>query len=178
MAKKGYEHATITAIAKQAGLASGLIHYHFADKQEILVVLVERLASGLESRVASRLRTAGPSARSRLHALVEAHVGLGDDADPNAVAAWVVVAAEAIRQKEVRALYTKALASTLARLESLVRDALAEEGRSTRSAKHLAAALLAAVEGAFLVHVSAPGVLPPGYAAPALRALVDGVLDA
>src|SRR6185295_6476903 len=99
MAKRGYEHATIAAIAKQAGLASGLIHYHFADKQEILVVLVERLVAGLETRVALRLRTAGPSARSRLHALVDAHVGLGEDADANAVAAWVVVAAEAIRQK-------------------------------------------------------------------------------
>ena len=46
MAREGYGHATVQAIAAEAGLAPGLIHYHFADKREILVELVETLRRG------------------------------------------------------------------------------------------------------------------------------------
>lgn len=176
MARDGYERATVAAIAKRAGLASGLVHYHFRDKDEILVALVERIVAGLEGRVAARLARAGEGARARLHALVDAHVGLGDDADPNAVAMWAAVAAEAMRNPEVRALYKEAMASTLTRIERLLRAAMREVERPTRDAKPIAAAILSAIEGAYLVHVSAPGVLPRGYAAPALHALVDGLL--
>lgn len=178
MAKDGYERATIAAIAKRAGLAPGLVHYHFTDKDEILVALVQRIVAGLEARVEARLTTSAPGARAHLHALVDAHVGLGDDADPNAVATWAAVAAEAMRRAEVRALYKKAIAATLERIERLLRTALRDAGKSTRDSKAIAAALLSAIEGAYLVHVSAPGVLPRGYAAPALHALVDGILDA
>lgn len=176
MAREGYERATIAAIAKRAGLAPGLVHYHFEDKGEILVALVERIVSGLEARVTARLAAAAPGARAHLHALVDAHVALGDDADPNAVAMWAAVAAEAMRRPEVRALYKNAISATLARLERLVRAAMREAGKPTRDAKAIAAAISSAIEGAYLVHVSAPGVLPRGYAAPALHALVDGIL--
>ena len=108
--------------------------------------------------------------------LPDAHVALGDDADPNAVAMWAAVAAEAMRRPEVRALYKNAISATLARLERLVRAAMREAGKPTRDAKAIAAAISSAIEGAYLVHVSAPGVLPRGYAAPALHALVDGIL--
>jgi TetR/AcrR family transcriptional repressor of bet genes len=175
MAKEGYARATITAIARQARLAPGLIHYHFKDKDEILVELVATLADRLERRVERRLADAG-TPRARLHALVDAHVGLGDDAEPEAVAAWSVVAAEAMRRDEVRVLYARAIESTLARLEHLLSAALRAERKSARDAKRLAAALVAAIEGAYLLHASAPGVLPAGYAGPALHALVDGLL--
>lgn len=176
MAGVGYEHATIAAIAKRAGLAPGLVHYHFTDKEEILVALVETLARRLEARIDAKLGACEPNARARLHALLDAHLGLGADADPNAVAAWTVVATEATRRPEVRALYRKAIVRTLARVEELLRAALRDAGKSTRTAGEIAAALVAAMQGAYLVHASAPGVLRRGYAAPALRALVDGVL--
>src|SRR5690349_17707233 len=104
MSREGYANATIAAIAKEAGLAPGLIHYHFEDKPSILVALVAKLAALLDARTA-RLAAVAGTPRARLHALVEAHVGLGDDADPSAVAAWVVIAAEAVSRPEVRALY-------------------------------------------------------------------------
>jgi TetR/AcrR family transcriptional repressor of bet genes len=176
MARQGYAQATIAAVAKEASLAPGLIHYHFEDKQAILVALVGELAGRLETRTAARLAGASDAPRARLHALVDAHVGLGDDADPSAVAAWVIVAAEAVRQPEVRALYAKAISSTQRRMELLLRAALRADGRSTRRSKELAAAITSAIEGAFLVHAAAPGVLPSGYAAPALHVLIDALI--
>ncbi len=178
MAERGYEHATIAAVARQASLAPGLIHYHFSNKHEILVALVERLIESLEARVRAKLAAVGVSPRERLHAVIDAHVALGDDADPRSVAAWVMVGAEAVRQRDVRALYTSAIRAALARLKALVLAALRSERRLTRHASRIAAALASGIEGAYLLSAAAPGTLPVGYAAPTLRRMVDGLLDA
>jgi TetR/AcrR family transcriptional regulator, transcriptional repressor of bet genes len=177
MAKTGYENATIAAIAREAGLTSGLLHYHFENKQAILVALVERLVAGLEERVRSRSEAAGDDPRRRLHALIDAHVALDGDSDPRAVAAWVVVAAEAVRQADVRRLYGRQIKTTLERLTSLIAVCLKAEKRETRGAATIAAATLSAIEGAYMLSASAPGILPKGYAAPSLRKMVDGLLD-
>jgi TetR/AcrR family transcriptional repressor of bet genes len=171
MAKHGYDGATTLLIAKAARLSPGLIHYHYGDKQEILVALVERLGARLDLRIDAHLARAGKTPHARLRALVDAHLALGDDADPNAVAAWVVVAGEAMRQKEVRAVYSRAIEKTLRRIEALVHAA------GAREAKKISAAILAAIEGAYMLSVSTqPGILPRGYAAPALHAFIDGVI--
>ncbi|HEY3497153.1 MAG TPA: helix-turn-helix domain-containing protein, partial [Polyangiaceae bacterium] len=47
MAREGYEGASIQAIGRAAGLAPGLVHYHFDTKQEILVELIETLTRRL-----------------------------------------------------------------------------------------------------------------------------------
>src|SRR5215207_4597951 len=86
MARQGYAQATVAAIGKAAGLTPGLLHYHFETKQDILVALVEQLTGALALRVARRLEAAGEGPRARLHAFLDAYVGLGEDADPRAVA--------------------------------------------------------------------------------------------
>lgn len=178
MAREGFERATIALVAKEAGLSPGLVHYHFENKHEILLALVQRLLAQLEARVEARLAAAGDDPRARLHAFVDAHLGLGDDADPRAVAAWVVIGAESVRERAVRALYSARIEAALEQLRALVAACLRAEGRGARNARPLAAAILSAIEGAYLVSAGAPGVLPEGYAAPTLRRMIDGLLAA
>ncbi|MBK6695089.1 MAG: TetR family transcriptional regulator C-terminal domain-containing protein [Myxococcales bacterium] len=177
MSREGYERATILKAARAAGLSPGLVHYHFADKEAVLVALVEQLAAGLSSRVAARLAAAGDHPRRRVHAIVDALVAKDDDADPRAVAAWVVVGAEAVREPAVRAPYAAALAALFAQLETEIASLLRSEGKSPRRAKGIAAALLVAFEGAFQVSATAPGLLPDGFAAKALRRVVDALVE-
>jgi len=177
VSKEGYARATIAAVAREAGLTAGLLHYHFASKQEILVALVERLVARLEERFQTRLAEAGDEPRARLFAWVDAHVALGADADPRAVAAWVVIGAEAVREPEVRDLYTAALVASRDRLRTLVAACLRAAGRSTRSSDRIAAALLSAIEGAYRVNAAAPGVLADGWAAPTLRRMIDAWIE-
>lgn len=177
MAREGYERATIAAIAREAGLTSGLLHYHFAHKQEILVALVERLVARRDARFASRLEAASVSARARLHAFIDAHVELGSDADPRAVGAWVVVGAEAMRQAEVQALYEAALDASMTRLRTLVGACLRELGAPSREASPIAATIVSAIEGAYRISVGAPAVLPKGFASKALRRMADGLIE-
>lgn len=173
MAERGYEGASVAAIAKAAGLAPGLVHYHFKDKQEILLTLAEQLAARVHERVASRLaRVKGGDARAKVDAFLDAFLATGADADPAAVASWVTISAEAIRQPEVRAIYEKVVRTDIAQLEELV---AAVTGK--RRAPAVAAGLFAAIQGYFVLAASVPGLVPPGSAASTVKRMAAGVLD-
>ncbi|WAM24421.1 MULTISPECIES: TetR family transcriptional regulator [Myxococcus] len=173
MSERGYERASVGEIAKAAGLSPGLVHYHFSGKQEILLSLVEQLAAQARQRVATRLeRVKGPDARARVDAFVEAFLATGDDAAPAAVASWVTISAEAIRQPEVRAIYEQVVRADLEHLTSLV---AAVVGR--RKAPALAAGLFAAVQGYFVLAASVPGLVPAGSAASTVKRMAAGLMD-
>src|SRR3712207_4627544 len=120
MAERGYERASIAEIAKAAGLSPGLVHYHFTEKQEILLTLVEQLAGRVRERVKARLGRVKGGARAQVDAFLDAYLATGEDAEPSSVAAWVTISAEAVRQPEVRAAYEKVVRADLEHLEDLV----------------------------------------------------------
>ncbi|QDQ27913.1 TetR/AcrR family transcriptional regulator [Chitinimonas arctica] len=166
MATQGYEKATIQAIAKAAGLAPGLLHYHFKSKQEILVSLVTTLADFGQRRFEQIVGSADDPMQ-RLSAYLEARLELGEGAAPEVVAAWVMIGAEAVRQAEVREVYQRAIANELDLLADLLAACMQRQQRATGSARELAAGLLALMEGAFLLASAAGAVMPVGYASQA-----------
>ena len=168
MAERGYERASIAEIARAAGLSPGLVHYHFTQKQDVLLALVEQLAARARERVKARLtRAVGP--RAQVDAFLEALLSVGDGAEPEAVAAWVTISAEAVRQPEVRAAYEQVVRADLALLEELVGASLGpERGRA------VAAGLFAAIQGYFVLSATAPGLVPPGSAASTVKRMAAG----
>ncbi len=178
MAARGYGGATIAEIAREAGLPPGIVHYHFESKKEILVAVLERLSGVLRERYRRRAARAGRSeTRGRVFAWIDAHVALGADANTKAMACWVAIGAEALRDPEVRAEFEKVLAEDRRTLEALLREALTAERRSSRAARAIATSLVAAVQGAFQLGCAAPGAIAPGSMAPLLRRMADGLLD-
>jgi TetR/AcrR family transcriptional repressor of bet genes len=169
IARLGYEKATTQAIAREAGLAPGLIHYHFENKQAILVALVQAMAQAARSRFDAVLGEA-TRPQARLDAYLQARLGLGDGAAPGIVAAWVMIGAEAVRQPQVRAVYQGMIADELALLTTLLADCLAARGRALAGAPAIAAGLLAMIEGAFQLSSAAADAMPRGYAADAATA--------
>jgi TetR/AcrR family transcriptional repressor of bet genes len=166
IARHGYERATIQAIAAQAGLAPGLIHYHFRNKQAILVSLIAALADAANARYAAVLGDQVEPA-ARLRAYLHARLGLGDGAAPQVVAAWVMIGAEAVRQPEVRAVYQPMIVAELALLTTLLSDCLRAANRDTAVAAPLAAGLTAMIAGAFQLSSATTDIMPRGYAAEA-----------
>ena len=112
IAEHGYAKATIQLIAQKAGLTPGLLHYHFKTKAEILVELVKTLA-GLSSQRYAAFAESAETAEERLIAYIDARLSRGEGANPTAVAAWVMIGAEAVRLPEVREIYQQAIGCLL-----------------------------------------------------------------
>lgn len=173
MAKQGYEKASIQAIAKEAGLASGLIHYHFKTKQEILLSAVNWIVASAEERLV-KLQEEKLTAWEQLVAFVNARLATGDSQLPEVVSAWVVIAAESIRQPEVRDIYQGLIKTQLDVLASLLVDVWEEKDAVDEDVTHLTAIVMAAIEGAFQLSVTAPKAMPKNYAANAVIKLIEG----
>lgn len=173
MAQSGYDGASVASIAEEAELTPGLLHYHFHDKREILLALGEELVRRVWERY-EKLASGACDDWERLHAFTDAHVALGPDADPDAVACWVTLAAEAVRDPEVRKLYRASTKRSLQELETLAAAIL--EGRDPKRAASVAAGLLSTIEGAYHLSISARAV-PRGFAAPLLREMARRLLQ-
>ena len=161
MATTGYERATIALVAKEAGLGSGLVHYHFERKEEILLTLVDGLASLAEARIRARLAQAqGPSARL----------------DAALVACWALIGAEAVKSAEVRRPYERFIAALRDLLAGLVEASCQERGRSGLGSAAIAGALVALVEGYFALSAAVPDAIPSGSAAEMARRTAAGLI--
>lgn len=178
MASKGYEGASVHAIAKAANLSPGLVHYHFKRKLEILLALVVELGVVVTARIDARTSETN-SAEASLLACLDAFVEPGEDASPTGVACWVVICAEALREPEVAVVVDTVLRAERDRLQVLVDGAWRERGGCPDDATTLriATSLLAGVQGSFTLVAAAPGAFPPGFAAPALKAMAGALLD-
>jgi TetR/AcrR family transcriptional regulator, transcriptional repressor of bet genes len=177
MAEHGYEKATIQLIARQAGLTPGLLHYHFKTKAEILLELVKALSQLSQQRYADFAATA-VTPDQKLNAYVQARLGKGEGAAPHAVAAWVIIGAEAVRQPEVKAVYQGAVKLEIALIEELLTACLRDKQKQLAQVKPLSAALLAFMEGAFQLASAAPDAMPAGFAADTATQLVRRFIDA
>ena len=164
IAHAGYAGATIQSIARTAGMNPGLIHYHFKDKREILVASVETLVAYARARFERRAAGA-TTAKARLRAYIDARLAYGDDARADAVAAWVMIGAEAVRDPDVREVYQRSVGEELKQVRTLLKARLAEAGRRSRRTTALAAALLAYIEGVFALASTARELVPKGFAA-------------
>jgi TetR/AcrR family transcriptional repressor of bet genes len=176
MSGHGYRGATIAEVARVAGLNSGLVHYHFKTKQEILLALLEQIAQSLERRYRTRVELAGGEPVAELVAFIQAHLALGDDADPALVGAWVTIGAEAIVQDEVRRMYTHALRRRAVELTRLCRRALKARRGNGRGASDMSLALASAIEGTYLLSVAAPGLITCGSGARSVTQMARGFL--
>ena len=177
MGRRGYERATVAAVAREAGLAPGLVHYHFESKAEILHELVDELVARARGRIAAREARAG-DAEDRLFAVLEALLGRGEDADPAAVACWTLIGGEAVKDADVRRLYAAWIGELHGLLRTRVVEACREAGRSADGANAMAAALLALVEGYFQLAAAVPAAVPVGSAAASAKRMAAGLVAA
>lgn len=178
MAKQGYEGAAIGDIARAAGLTPGLVHYHFANKREILLATAARLLADHQERLELRLGAAGPEPRARLLAFVEAHLGQGAAADPQALACWIQLTAESFRDKKLKAQLERAARGWQELLRGILTEAEAAGDVVRPNPEAAAAGLLALIQGYFVVAATARAVIPPGSASATAKVMVDGLLSA
>ncbi len=168
MGERGYKGASVAEVARRAGLAPGLVHYHFRDKRAVLLALIEDLGERAARRVG--LGLAAPPGAERLDAVLDAFLGLGATADPAEVACWAAAAVEATGDEGIRAAFARVIGGLIDHFEGLLRGA---QPAATRGE---AAALVAGLQGYFLLASAAPGEIPRGTAAAAMKRMAAGLV--
>ena len=175
VARSGYERASVQEVARGAGLAPGLVHYHFGRKLDVLLAMQERIAEAHRARV-DRWLARAPTPQGKVRAFIDCHLARGAESDPDALACWIALTAEALREPEVRVGYDRAARELIERLQAVVRDDLAARGGDTKRARAVATAVFAAIQGYYALHGASPGIIPRGSAAPAVHALAGALL--
>lgn len=171
MSQKSYEKATIASIARAAGLSPGVVHYHFTSKQAILLELTEQLAARLRERFCGM--DTDPHPQARLNAFIDSRLAVGPGADPRAVACWVAIGTEALRQDEVGEIYRRLLTEQTAELTQILVPLFPTQD----GAAEAAVAILAAIEGCYQVATAVPEIVPPGFAARSVKSMAAGLIS-
>jgi TetR/AcrR family transcriptional repressor of bet genes len=156
----GQGGATIAAVATEAGIAPGLVHHYFADKQDLYEAVTAGLLADFRRRVEATEGADG------LDAYVDAALALDERSDVSAARAWVGVFAEALGDPVLFAKVRRLLDSEIAHLERLSRGRLDARGAS---------AVLTFVIGALVFGGFAPRKTA-GFAAPALRNVLRALM--
>jgi TetR/AcrR family transcriptional repressor of bet genes len=179
MARSGYDGATVNAVAEEAGLTPGLVHYHFKSKLEILLSLITNLENAVNERFENRLKAkGGDSPKTQLKAFIEAYLGLGKDSNPDAVACWIAIGTEALRDEQIKNAYQDVSSRQLSKLEKIIRARLKNSPQETRATRQLALGIYAAIEGCYRLQICAPKMVQPGFAAPTVLRMAEGLLAA
>ena len=108
--------------------------------------------SGLDEAIRAK---GDDDAPGQLVAFIEVHLGLGAHADPEALACWVLMIAEALREERVRAEVEHVLAELAKRVAAIIRRGHASGQFACADADAAAAALVATTQGYFTVAATA-----------------------
>lgn len=176
MAKTGFDSASVAEVAKVAKIAPGLVHYHFKNKLEILLAALDQLTHDYDERLDRHLRAASGDPEKELRAFVDAHLHLGDEADPEALACWIDISGESLREPRVRKAFTRFMASVAARIVDILKRGTALELFSCEEPEVAAAAIVATIQGYFVLGATAREIIPRGSAARATMAMCEGLI--
>jgi TetR/AcrR family transcriptional regulator, transcriptional repressor of bet genes len=156
LANHGYAGATISAVALEAGLAPGLLHHHFENKQEMLEELCTTLIQGFRFRFADFNQTG-----DALENYIDAALKLDETSDSVAAKCWVGIFSEALRDPT--------LFSRIKRyLEAEIETVSEASGRKLDSKQ--ASAVVAFILGSLVFGAFAPKKAA-GFAAPSAKKL-------
>lgn len=176
MPRQGYDGSSIAEIAKAAGVPPGIVHYHFKDKREILLDLLSQLVEEHETALDAALERAKGDPRRELDQFLDAHLSTGRSADPQALACWVAICGEALRDADVRKAYEKAVRGTHRRLATILRHGVAARVFRCASPEAAAAAIDATVQGYLVLAATARALIPRGTAAASAKAMAAGLV--
>ncbi|MEO1269243.1 MAG: TetR/AcrR family transcriptional regulator [Myxococcota bacterium] len=176
MATEGYDGATITAIAAEAGLTPGVVHYHFGSKLEIMLHMLHLLREDHRATLTEALKAAGDAPWDRLKTFLDVHLAVGAHTDPHVTASWVALGSEALRHPPVARAYAETLEENAALLRSVIAQGCERGVFATDNVDIDTAALMATIQGYFAVAATTRRLIPRGSAAGAALRMAHGLL--
>lgn len=170
IAEHGFSEATVTRIAKAAGVSGGIIHHYFGGKNELLEGAMRSILADLHAEVSRRLEGV-TDPRERLHALIAGNF-CDSQFSAQAVAAWLAFWSQSpyvpalFRLQQINARRLRA--NLLHALRQLLPAERAEAATFM---------LMVLIDGLSLQAALKPGTITPEAAQRLMRTQLDALLD-
>ena|SRR5690349_20861173 len=138
LSRQGYENTSIKDIAEEAGVAQGLVHYHFKSKQQLVLAVLEFVCQKVELGVVE-------GEAGAIQAFEDTKATLKDSRDANSL--YVQLIGVGLHDALVGAGVRDFIRSERIHIEELARQVLSQRGQATTPARGIAGVVWAAVLG-------------------------------
>lgn len=147
LSRQGYENASIKDIAEEAGVAQGLVHYHYKSKQQLVLAVLDFVCQKVE------LGTVEGEAGA-LRAFEQTKSALKDSRDANSL--YIQLIGVGLHDTLVGAGVKDFIRQERTHIEELARQVLGERGQSAGPARGIAGVVWAAVLGIMIQNLIDP----------------------
>jgi AcrR family transcriptional regulator len=137
LSRQGYENSSIKDIAEEAGVAQGLIHYHYKSKQMLVLAVLEYVCQKVEVGIAGEA--------GALAALAETKAMLRDRRATNAL--YIQLIGVGLHDPAIGEGVRKFIREDRAHVEDIARQVLGERQADTSPARGIAGVVWAAILG-------------------------------
>ena len=146
LSREGYENTSIKQIAEQAGVAQGLVHYHFKSKQRLVLAVLQFVCQNLEIGVEGE---AGAMA-----AFEDSKQKIKEDRGSNAL--YVQLIGIALHDPEIGAGIRDFIREQRGNVEDIARQVFAEREMDPTPARGIAGAVWGSVLGIIIQSLIEP----------------------
>jgi AcrR family transcriptional regulator len=172
VATRGFQSLTVDEICAEAGVSKGAFYIYFAQKQDLLLALLEADAAGMDE-VMRELQHAHMSGVERLRRFARTMVERGDD--PARLQIRADLWAEMSSNRAVRQKWVAVVRGRRETLKRWIEESVSSGELASIPANALAAILLALSEGLFLHAGLDPGGFRWVNVGKALDAILEGI---
>jgi AcrR family transcriptional regulator len=160
IAAQGYAGTTVSRVAEQAQVSTGLMNFHFAGKDLLFQAVFDHLSEEYDALWQGHIAAAGPAALDRLKAMIEAYFH-PQIFTAEKLAVWFTFWADANLRDHYRAAATRVEERYSKEIVAELRRFLAERDEPSRRAREIAAPLIAMIDGFWLQAIIYPGRFKP-----------------
>ncbi|SDI65033.1 TetR/AcrR family transcriptional regulator [Pseudomonas panipatensis] len=146
---EGHAGISVRRIAKEAGVAVGLVNHHFGSIEALVAQAYETLAAGVTQSLREQVAAAGSDPAARLDAFLVGSFSPGV-LDPDLLSPWVVFWSLIRHSAPVNDAHERGYRAYLALLETLISDLARHEGFAIAKPRLAAIGLSAMLDGLWL----------------------------
>lgn len=155
--ERGMASARIADVAKATNVSGGLVHYHFATKDELMAEML-RASSEAERQQLARIVDAGATALDRLDRVMRYYIP-STRSDQSWIL-WIEAWAAGLRAPAVQAILQELSKAWLKALERVIRDGVAAGEFTCADPVAAAERLDALLDGLMVRNTVHPGTIP------------------
>jgi AcrR family transcriptional regulator len=146
IARRGIDHTRFADITEATGVAISTLQYSFGSREDLLLAVIEHAAKARLRRI-GEVTASSLDPEGRLALLLQ--LALGESpSEPGGRLFWIEVWRAAVRDAEMRAVYTRMYDATLEALQQILHDGISQGlFPSTVNANDAAVQILALVDG-------------------------------